>query len=166
MNGNERIVGEWRSLGGARVSRGNDDANVVFAHVSDLHARYTPRHQVDYDNRTSGPALDYGEDDRVIERVGGLPNVELTVDPTAKRGRRLVEMHIDGEMVDPKRTCSVATFRRPGVDYTASEAYCETSMIPRGTLSPKERAIERARRRRTPTEPANNGHGHHASETK
>jgi len=41
-------------------------------------------------------------------------NVEVTLDPTAKRGRRLVELRIDGEPVDPEETYSVATFRRPG----------------------------------------------------
>jgi len=38
----------------------------------------------------------------------------VTLDPTAKRGRRLVELRIDGEPVDPEETYSVATFRRPG----------------------------------------------------
>jgi len=42
-----------------------------------------------------------------------LSNVEVTLDPTAKRGR-LVELRIDGEPVDPEETYSVATFRRPG----------------------------------------------------
>ena len=41
-------------------------------------------------------------------------NVELLVDPTAKRGRRLVSMRIDGQEVDPEATYRVATFRRPG----------------------------------------------------
>jgi sulfur-oxidizing protein SoxB len=41
-------------------------------------------------------------------------NVELVVDPTAKRGRRLVSMRIDGSKIDPEETYRVATFRRPG----------------------------------------------------
>lgn len=41
-------------------------------------------------------------------------NVDVTIDPTAKRGRRLVEMRIDGERIDSEETYSVATFRRPG----------------------------------------------------
>ncbi|MDZ7850595.1 MAG: bifunctional metallophosphatase/5'-nucleotidase [Halodesulfurarchaeum sp.] len=41
-------------------------------------------------------------------------NVELVVDPTAKRGRRLVSMTVDDEPIDPEATYRVATFRRPG----------------------------------------------------
>jgi 2',3'-cyclic-nucleotide 2'-phosphodiesterase (5'-nucleotidase family) len=41
-------------------------------------------------------------------------NVEVIVDPTAKRGRRLVDLIVDDESVDPEETYSVATFRRPG----------------------------------------------------
>ncbi len=41
-------------------------------------------------------------------------NVNLTIDPTAKRGRRLVEMRIDGTPVDPEASYTVATFRRAG----------------------------------------------------
>ncbi|WP_433629261.1 bifunctional metallophosphatase/5'-nucleotidase [Halomicrococcus sp. NG-SE-24] len=80
MNGNETVIGEWRSLGGAPVSRGDNDADVVFAHVSDLHGQLTPRHQVYYDNPTSGPALDFGEDDRVIKRAGGVPILAAKLD--------------------------------------------------------------------------------------
>ncbi|MFC4247216.1 bifunctional metallophosphatase/5'-nucleotidase [Natribaculum luteum] len=41
-------------------------------------------------------------------------NVEVTIDPTAKRGRRLVEMTVDGEPMDPDESYTVATLRRPG----------------------------------------------------
>jgi 2',3'-cyclic-nucleotide 2'-phosphodiesterase (5'-nucleotidase family) len=41
-------------------------------------------------------------------------NVEVTIDPTAKRGRRLVEMTVDGEPIDPDESYEVATLRRPG----------------------------------------------------
>lgn len=41
-------------------------------------------------------------------------NVELEIDPTAKRGRRLVSMRVDGAPIDPNETYRVATFRRPG----------------------------------------------------
>jgi 2',3'-cyclic-nucleotide 2'-phosphodiesterase (5'-nucleotidase family) len=41
-------------------------------------------------------------------------NVELVLDATAKRGRRLVEMRVNGEPIDPDATYRVATFRRPG----------------------------------------------------
>jgi 2',3'-cyclic-nucleotide 2'-phosphodiesterase (5'-nucleotidase family) len=41
-------------------------------------------------------------------------NVEVVVDPTAKRGRRLVDLFVDGEPMDPEETYSVATVRRPG----------------------------------------------------
>ena len=41
-------------------------------------------------------------------------NVTLEIDPTAKRGRRLVSMQVDGEPIDPEATYRVASFRRPG----------------------------------------------------
>lgn len=41
-------------------------------------------------------------------------NVEVIIDPTAKRKRRLVDLRVDGEPVDPEETYAVATFRRPG----------------------------------------------------
>jgi hypothetical protein len=155
------------------------------------------------DNFTPYP---YDQEDGRVRSFSS--NVEVTVDPTAKRNRRLVEMRIDGEPIDPEGTYSVATFRRPGdperdlggcgfpfqdvevddetipvdviveyfeehspvdyevmglvetaddggeaqntpadgaypfiqpgVDYAAGEAYCETSMIPRGNTFPEE----------------------------
>jgi len=71
MNEHETDIGEWRSLGGAPVGDGNDDADAVFAHVSDLHGQLTPRYQVYYDNPTSTPDFNFGDDDRVVERGGG-----------------------------------------------------------------------------------------------
>ena len=41
-------------------------------------------------------------------------NVALEIDPTAKRGRRLVSMTVDGEPIDPEATYRVASFKRPG----------------------------------------------------
>ena len=41
-------------------------------------------------------------------------NVEVVIDPTAKRGRRLVDLIVDGESLDPEAAYSMATFRRPG----------------------------------------------------
>jgi 2',3'-cyclic-nucleotide 2'-phosphodiesterase (5'-nucleotidase family) len=41
-------------------------------------------------------------------------NVTLDIDPTAKRGRRLVSMTVDGEPIDPEATYRVASFKRPG----------------------------------------------------
>ncbi|WP_394352492.1 bifunctional metallophosphatase/5'-nucleotidase [Natronorubrum aibiense] len=41
-------------------------------------------------------------------------NVEVVIDPTAKRGRRLVDLLVDGVSVDPESRYSVATFARPG----------------------------------------------------
>jgi 2',3'-cyclic-nucleotide 2'-phosphodiesterase (5'-nucleotidase family) len=73
MTENEPTIGEWHSLGNAPVGDGTDDADVVFAHVSDLHGQLTPRYQVYYDNPTSGPNVDFGDDDRVVERGGGIP---------------------------------------------------------------------------------------------
>jgi len=61
------------------------------------------------DNFTPYP---YDQEDGRVRNFSS--NVEVTLDPTAKRGRRLVELRIDGEPVDPEETYSVATFRRPG----------------------------------------------------
>ncbi|SFT07922.1 bifunctional metallophosphatase/5'-nucleotidase [Halostagnicola kamekurae] len=41
-------------------------------------------------------------------------NVEVIIDPTAKRERRLVDFVVDGEPVDPEAQYSIATFTRPG----------------------------------------------------
>lgn len=54
----------------------------------------------------------YDQEDGRVRTVSS--NVELTIDPTAKRGRRLVEMLIDGAPVDPDETYRVATYTRPG----------------------------------------------------
>jgi len=80
MNEHETDIGEWRSLGGTPVGDGPDDADVVFAHVSDLHGQLTPRYQVYYDNSTSKPDFDFGDDDRVIERGGGIPLLAAKLD--------------------------------------------------------------------------------------
>jgi 2',3'-cyclic-nucleotide 2'-phosphodiesterase (5'-nucleotidase family) len=61
------------------------------------------------DNFTPYP---YDQEDGRVRNFSS--NVEVTVDPTAKHSRRLVEMQIDGETVEPEETYSVATFRRPG----------------------------------------------------
>ncbi|AGB16698.1 5'-nucleotidase/2',3'-cyclic phosphodiesterase-like hydrolase [Halovivax ruber XH-70] len=155
------------------------------------------------DNFTPYP---YQQEDGRVRNFSS--NVEVTIDPTAQRNRRLVELRIDGEPIDPEATYSVATFTRPGdperdlgncgfpfqdvhvddgtvpvdvivdylaehspvdyevmglvetadnggdaqntpadgpypyiqpgVDYAAGEAYCETSLIPRGIDFPEE----------------------------
>jgi 2',3'-cyclic-nucleotide 2'-phosphodiesterase (5'-nucleotidase family) len=54
----------------------------------------------------------YGQEDGRVRSYSS--NVECVVDPTAKRGRRLVEMRMDGEPIEPGETYRVATFRRPG----------------------------------------------------
>ncbi|AQL41298.1 bifunctional metallophosphatase/5'-nucleotidase [Halorientalis sp. IM1011] len=61
------------------------------------------------DNFTPYP---YAQEDGRVRSYSS--NVEVIVDPTAKRGRRLVELRIDGDPIDPEATYSVATFRRPG----------------------------------------------------
>jgi 2',3'-cyclic-nucleotide 2'-phosphodiesterase (5'-nucleotidase family) len=80
MNEHETDIGEWRSFGGAPVRDGTVDADVVFAHVSDLHGQLVPRYQVYYDNPTSKPDLDFGGDDRVVERGGGIPLLAAKLD--------------------------------------------------------------------------------------
>ncbi len=73
-------LGEWTSLGGDPASDGAGAPDAVFAHVSDLHGQLTPRHQVYYDNPTSKPNFDFGDDDRVIERGGGIPLLAAKLD--------------------------------------------------------------------------------------
>ncbi|WP_267644061.1 5'-nucleotidase C-terminal domain-containing protein [Haloarchaeobius amylolyticus] len=73
-------LGEWTSLGGDPASDDTGAPDAVFAHVSDLHGQLTPRHQVYYDNQTSKPDLDFGDDDRIIERGGGIPLLAAKLD--------------------------------------------------------------------------------------
>jgi hypothetical protein len=73
MSRSEPPTGAWRSLDGERVGEESADPNLILAHVSDLHGQLTPRYQVYYDNPTSSPPFDFGDDDRVIERGGGFP---------------------------------------------------------------------------------------------
>ncbi|ELY67316.1 metallophosphoesterase [Natrinema versiforme JCM 10478] len=54
----------------------------------------------------------YGQEDGRVRSYSS--NVECVLDPTAKRGRRLVEMRVDGDPIEAGETYRVATFRRPG----------------------------------------------------
>jgi len=74
------------------VGDGNDDADAVFAHVSDLHGQLTPRYQVYYDNPTSTPDFNFGDDDRVVERGGRIPCSQRETRRTP-RGLRRVYAH-------------------------------------------------------------------------
>ena len=40
----------------------------------------TPRYQVYYDNSTSKPNLDFGEDDHIVERGDGVPRLAAKLD--------------------------------------------------------------------------------------
>jgi 2',3'-cyclic-nucleotide 2'-phosphodiesterase (5'-nucleotidase family) len=80
MNETESPTGPWRSLDGDAVDQETGDPDLVFAHVSDLHGQLTPRYQVYYDNPTSGPEFDFGEDDRIIERGGGVALLAAKLD--------------------------------------------------------------------------------------
>ncbi|WP_255152768.1 bifunctional metallophosphatase/5'-nucleotidase [Halorarius halobius] len=79
--------------------------------VGDAWGQQLRSHMEDYliDNFT--PHV-YGQEDGRVRSYSS--NVECVLDPTAKRGRRLVEMRVDGEPVAPDETYRVATFRRPG----------------------------------------------------
>ncbi|WP_418282992.1 metallophosphoesterase [Halorubrum sp. DTA98] len=79
MNEN-KALSEWTSIGGDPASDGAGAPDVVFAHVSDLHGQLTPRYQVYFDNPTSKPDFDFGDDDRVIERGGGIPLLAAKLD--------------------------------------------------------------------------------------
>ncbi|SFB73766.1 2',3'-cyclic-nucleotide 2'-phosphodiesterase/5'-or 3'-nucleotidase, 5'-nucleotidase family [Halobiforma haloterrestris] len=65
-------------------------------------------------------------------------NVEVVVDPTAKRERRLVDLIVDGESVDPEAKYSVATFTRPGdperdlgnCGFPFSDVHVEDGVVP------------------------------------
>ncbi|WP_458207905.1 bifunctional metallophosphatase/5'-nucleotidase [Haladaptatus sp. NG-SE-30] len=80
MNRDESHMAEWRHLDGSRSGPENGEPDLVFAHVSDLHGQLTPRYQVYYDNPTSRPNFDFGADDRVIKRGGGIPVLATKLD--------------------------------------------------------------------------------------
>ncbi|WP_225336063.1 5'-nucleotidase C-terminal domain-containing protein [Halomicrobium urmianum] len=80
MNGNETSIAEWKSLDGDATGDDAGAPDAVFAHVSDLHGQLSPRHQVYYDNQTSRPDFDFGDDDRVVERGGGIPLLAAKLD--------------------------------------------------------------------------------------
>jgi 2',3'-cyclic-nucleotide 2'-phosphodiesterase (5'-nucleotidase family) len=80
MNGDETVMGEWKSLGGDPASDDAGAPDMAFTHVSDLHGQLTPRYQVYYDNPTSRPDFEFGDDDRVIERGGGIPLLAAKLD--------------------------------------------------------------------------------------
>ncbi|MBX0298279.1 5'-nucleotidase C-terminal domain-containing protein [Haloarcula nitratireducens] len=80
MNQDETSIGEWQSLDGDPAHDRTGDPDVVFAHVSDLHGQLTPRYQVYYDNPTSKPNFEFGDDDRVIKRGGGIPLLAAKLD--------------------------------------------------------------------------------------
>ncbi|WP_136718297.1 5'-nucleotidase C-terminal domain-containing protein [Halorientalis salina] len=73
-------LGKWTSLDGEPTSDATGDPDVVFGHVSDLHGQLTPRDQVYYDNPTSKPDFNFGDDDHVIERGGGIPLLAAKLD--------------------------------------------------------------------------------------
>lgn len=80
MNRDESPMDAWRYLDGSRSRHENGEPDIVFAHVSDLHGQLTPRYQVYYDNSTSNPDFDFGDDDRTIERGGGIPVLAAKLD--------------------------------------------------------------------------------------
>ena len=79
--------------------------------VGDAWGQQLQSHMEDYliDNFT--PHV-YGQEDGRVRSYSS--NVECVLDPTAKRGRRLVEMRVDGDPIDPNETYRVATFQRSG----------------------------------------------------
>ncbi|MFD1562363.1 hypothetical protein ACFR99_02095 [Haloarchaeobius amylolyticus] len=64
---------EWQRLDGSQSAEWDREPSVVCFHVSDLHGQLVPQHHVYYDNPDSRPDFDFGEDDRVLERAGGVP---------------------------------------------------------------------------------------------
>ncbi len=73
MTQNTTSIGQWRSLDGRVASHEKGDLDLMFTHVSDLHGQLTSRHQIYYDNPTSAPSFEFGDDDRTIEQTGGVP---------------------------------------------------------------------------------------------
>ncbi|RXK49144.1 bifunctional metallophosphatase/5'-nucleotidase [Halorientalis pallida] len=72
MTASEDHLGPWRTCDGSRVAA-DGDPDAVLAHVSDLHGQLSPRQQVYYDTGQPNPEIEFGDDDRTIERAGGVP---------------------------------------------------------------------------------------------
>ncbi|WP_137285856.1 bifunctional metallophosphatase/5'-nucleotidase [Halorussus salinisoli] len=80
MSLNTDFLGKWRRLDGSTSPDQEQQSDLVFAHVSDLHGQLVPGHQVYYDNLHNSPDLNFDGDDKRIERGGGVPVLTAKLD--------------------------------------------------------------------------------------
>ncbi|AEH39406.1 bifunctional metallophosphatase/5'-nucleotidase [Halopiger xanaduensis] len=72
MDLDPEYIGAWKRLDGSVRADPDGGADLVCLHVSDLHGQLGPKHHVYYDNPESHPDFDFGDDDRILRRGGGI----------------------------------------------------------------------------------------------
>ncbi|WP_327053871.1 5'-nucleotidase C-terminal domain-containing protein [Halomicrococcus gelatinilyticus] len=80
MGIDSEYLGEWKRLDGTASDRPDEDPDVVFTHLSDLHGQITPGYQVYYDNPKSRPDFDFDGKDKLIRKGGGVPLLTAKLD--------------------------------------------------------------------------------------
>ncbi|WP_323174669.1 bifunctional metallophosphatase/5'-nucleotidase [Natrialba sp. PRR66] len=73
MDLDPEYIGAWKRLDGSDGTDPDGETDLVCLHVSDLHGQLAPEHHVYYDNPESRPDFDFGDDDRILRRGGGIP---------------------------------------------------------------------------------------------
>lgn len=79
--------------------------------TGDAFGKQLTNHMEAYLNDNFSPHVYEQEDGRLRSYSS---NVSMTIDPTAKRERRLVAFRLDGEPINPDETYTVATLDQPG----------------------------------------------------
>ncbi|WP_306060792.1 bifunctional metallophosphatase/5'-nucleotidase [Natronococcus wangiae] len=72
MDHDREHLGSWKQLDGSDGADPDGGTDLVCLHVSDLHGQLVPEHHVYYDNPESRPDFDFGDDDRILRRGGGI----------------------------------------------------------------------------------------------
>ncbi|ELZ00212.1 bifunctional metallophosphatase/5'-nucleotidase [Natrialba aegyptia] len=72
MDLDPEYIGAWKRLDGSDGAGPDGGTDLVCLHVSDLHGQLVPEHHVYYDNPESRPDFDFGDDDRILRRGGGI----------------------------------------------------------------------------------------------
>ncbi|WP_114579108.1 bifunctional UDP-sugar hydrolase/5'-nucleotidase [Saliphagus sp. LR7] len=82
MDLDTEYLGKWKRLDGSDPTNHDQEQlpDVVCLHVSDLHGQLVPEYHVYYDNLNSRPDFDFGGDDRILRRGGGIPLLAGKID--------------------------------------------------------------------------------------